>query len=326
MTEVGPGDIVAVAKLKDTATGDTLCDEKDAGEVPEPLPVARPVITFALKPKAQGRRGQDRPARCTASSRRTRPSRSAATRRPRRCCSSGMGQVHVEITVEKMKRKFGVEVELAPPQGPLPRDDQGPRRGRRGQAQEADRRPRPVRRLLHRHRADRARRGLRVRRRHRRRRRSRASSSPRSRRASANRMARGVLAGFPVVDVKVPLSTASTTTSTRPTSPSRWPAPRASRPRFKQCQAHPARADREARGHRPRRAMGDVIGDINQRRGRVLGMDAQGRNQIIKAQSSPCPRCLKYAPDLRSMTGGRGDLHHGVLALRRAPRPRSPRR
>jgi elongation factor G len=55
----------------------------------------------------------------------------------------------------------------------------------------------------------------------------------------------------------------------------------------------------------PDENMGDIMGDINSRRGRVLGMDAKGKNQIIKAQV-PMSETLKYSADLRSMTGGRG--------------------
>ena len=51
--------------------------------------------------------------------------------------------------------------------------------------------------------------------------------------------------------------------------------------------------------------MGDIMGDLNSRRGKVLGMDSKGRNQIINAQI-PMAECLSYAPELRSMTGGRG--------------------
>jgi len=60
----------------------------------------------------------------------------------------------------------------------------------------------------------------------------------------------------------------------------------------------------------PEDSMGDVMGDINSRRGRVLGMDAKGRNQVIKAQV-PMAEMLKYAPDLNSMTGGRGSFTMG---------------
>jgi elongation factor G len=55
----------------------------------------------------------------------------------------------------------------------------------------------------------------------------------------------------------------------------------------------------------PEDFMGDIMGDLNSRRGKVLGMDNAGRNQIIKAQV-PMSEFLTYAPDLRSMTGGRG--------------------
>ena len=57
----------------------------------------------------------------------------------------------------------------------------------------------------------------------------------------------------------------------------------------------------------PEDFMGDIMGDLNSRRGRVLGMDSKGKNQIVKALV-PMAEVLTYAPDLRSMTGGRGNF------------------
>jgi predicted membrane GTPase involved in stress response len=69
--------------------------------------------------------------------------------------------------------------------------------------------------------------------------------------------------------------------------------------------------------------MGDIMGDLNSRRGRVLGMESEGKNQIINAQV-PMAEFQTYAPDLRSMTGGRGIYRHGVFPLRRGARPHRP--
>ena len=58
----------------------------------------------------------------------------------------------------------------------------------------------------------------------------------------------------------------------------------------------------------PDECMGDVIGDLNSRRGKVFGMDTQGHTQVIKTRV-PMSEVLKYAPDLRSITSGRGEFH-----------------
>ena len=115
--EIKAGDLGAVAKLKDTLTNDTLGDKSDA-------------VTFAadVVPGAGARlrdRAEDAAAtktrsapRCTASRRRIRRSATAAIRRPRSCCSHGQGQLHIEVTVAKLKRRFGVDVNLKPPRIP----------------------------------------------------------------------------------------------------------------------------------------------------------------------------------------------------------------
>ena len=68
----------------------------------------------------------------------------------------------------------------------------------------------------------------------------------------------------------------------------------------------------------PEDAMGDVMGDLNGRRGRVLGMDSQGKIQVIKAQA-PMAEVLKYAIDLNAMTGGRGTFKTGFSHYEEVP-------
>jgi elongation factor G len=68
----------------------------------------------------------------------------------------------------------------------------------------------------------------------------------------------------------------------------------------------------------PDEYMGDVIGDLNSRRGKVLGMDSLGHNQIIKGQA-PLAEILRYAPDLRSMTSGRGTFTYSHSHYEEAP-------
>jgi len=68
----------------------------------------------------------------------------------------------------------------------------------------------------------------------------------------------------------------------------------------------------------PEDFMGDIMGDLNSRRGRVLGMDSKGKNQIVKALV-PMAEVLTYAPDMRSMTGGRGSFTMKFLQYDEVP-------
>ena len=145
-TELGPGDIGAVAKLKDVVTGDTLCADGDARQLPgHRLPGA--AHELRRHAEEQGRRGQGHARPCAASPKKTPCSRSTATTQTGEMIVGGMSQVHVEVTCrahEAPLRRRGRSQAAA---RAVPRDHQGHRQGR-GQAQEADRRPRPVRRHL----------------------------------------------------------------------------------------------------------------------------------------------------------------------------------
>ena len=112
----GPGTFAAVAKLKDTVTGETLCDETKPIILPAPAP-PKTVVTFAVEPKSRG----DEDKVYSSISRLIEEDPSLAQGRnaeTKEILLSGMGQVHIEATVEKLKRKFGVEVNLKTPKVP----------------------------------------------------------------------------------------------------------------------------------------------------------------------------------------------------------------
>ena len=169
VAELHAGDIGAVAKLKDTLTGDALGD-KSAPIVFPKVKLAEPAISFAIEPKSRG----DEDKLSTAIHRMLEEDlllRFSRDPQTKEFLLSGAGQQHVEVAVSKLKRRFNIEVTLKGAEDSLPRDHS--RQGRRaGQAQETDRRPRPVRRLLDQGGASGAGRGLRVRERHLRRRHS----------------------------------------------------------------------------------------------------------------------------------------------------------
>ncbi len=217
--EAGPGDFVVLMKLKDAHTGDTLCD-RDAPVVLPAVPRShnRPVA-YAVHAKT----GDDKAAAALHKLIEEDPSLELA-RSPDtgEMLLQGMGQAHIEVTVERVKRKHGVEITLAPPIAGLPRDHHRAVQGA-GQVQAPDRRPRPVRRRARRALPEgRAARGSSSRTRSSAAP-SRASSSPRSRRASAARSAPGRSPATRWWTSRRSSSSAATTTSTAPTWRSRSP-------------------------------------------------------------------------------------------------------
>ena len=166
---LGPGEIGVVAKLKDTLTGDTLSDETSAVILPG-IAFPEPAISFAIQPKSRG----DEDKISTALHRMEEEDPTLHHHydpETKQLLVSGIGQLHVEVVVERMKRKYNVDVSLLPPRIPYKETVEGSLGGA-GQVQEADGRARPVRRHLAEDRAADARQRLRVRRRHLRRRRA----------------------------------------------------------------------------------------------------------------------------------------------------------
>lgn len=297
-----PGAIVAVAKLKDTVTGDTLCAEKPGLVLsfPDPLP---PVISYACSPKEKG----DEEKTYAAINRLVEEDESLSLQRDARTGDmllSGMGQVHIETTLDKLKRKFGGEVVLETPKVPYLETIrkkvtgiQGKYKkqsGGRGQYGDAviDMEPTPqgegyvfddkiVGGVIPR------------------------QFIPAVDKGIAERCLQGVLAGYQMVDFKVSLIFGSY----HSVDSSEMAFKVAGSMAFQKAAAAASPTILEPIMNMevicPEDAMGDVMGDLNSRRGKVLGMDAKGSSQVIKALV-PLAEVLRYAPDLTSMTGGRG--------------------
>jgi elongation factor G len=119
--------------------------------------------------------------------------------------------------------------------------------------------------------------------------------------------AKGVLAGYPVVDFKISLTDGSYHTVDSSEMAFKIAGSMAFQKGVMDCQPILLEPIVNIDIEIPEEYMGDVIGDLNSRRGRVQGMDTNGSNQIIKGQV-PLAEILKYAPDLRSMTSGRGNF------------------
>lgn len=304
MTEAGPGDIVAVAKLKETATGDTLCDEanKIIFSSLEPLPS---LISYAMEPKSKG--DEDKIFTSISKLLEEDPTlkldRDAQTKE---ILISGMGQVHIETMVEKLKRKFGVEVNLNPPKVPyketIKRTVKGvvyrhkKQSGGRGQFAEVHFDVFPLEEGKG-FEFEQALAGMNVPR----------NFVPAVEKGIIEALPFGVLAGYPVVDVKVRFYDGKSHEVDSSEMAFKIAASMCFKKGLKEAKPTMLEPIVNLTVTVPEEHMGDVIGDLNSRRGKVLGMDVKGKKQVIRAQV-PMAEVLNYVPDLTSITGGRGSF------------------
>ncbi|MDL1969796.1 MAG: elongation factor G [Candidatus Desulfofervidaceae bacterium] len=300
LQEVKVGDIAAVAKLKETLTNDTLCDEKSpiVFKAAEPLPS---VISFAIEPKSKGdeekiysslvKLAEEDPA--------LRLERDSQTKE---LILSGTGQLHIENTIEKLKRKYGVEVTLKSPKIPYKETIKGKAKaqgkykkqtGGRGQYGDAWIEIEPLPRGEGFEFVDKIVGGVIPR-----------NYIPAVEKGIKGAMAEGILAGYPVVDVRVYLVDGSY----HPVDSSDMAFQIAGSMAFKKAfmEAKPILLEpvMKLAITVPDELMGDVIGDINSRRGKVLGFEAKSKYQVITALV-PMAEILTYASDLTSITGGK---------------------
>ncbi len=298
-----PGDIAGVAKLKDTVTGDTLCFEK-APVIFDKVEIPHPIMSFAIEPKTRG--DEDKIAssihRLTEEDPTIVFSRNVQTKE---MILSGMGQVHIEVNIEKMKRKFGVEVNLNTPKVPYLETIKGKtnvqgkykkQSGGRGQFGDCWIDIEPLPRGGGFEFKDKIVGGV-----------IPGQYRPAVEKGIVEAAAKGVIAGYPVVDFRINLTFGSYHTVDSSEMAFKIAGSMAFQKGVMECQPILLEPIVNIDIEVPDEYMGDVIGDLNSRRGRVQGMDTNGTNQVIKGQV-PLAEILKYAPDLRSMTSGRGNF------------------
>ncbi len=297
----GPGSIVAIAKLKETTTGDTICDEtaKIKYKCAEPLST---LISFAIESKAKGDEDkiyisltkliEEDPA--------LKLERNAETKE---ILLSGMGQVHIETTIEKMKRKFNVEVLLNTPKVPYKETIkkkvrvQGKHKkqsGGHGQYGDCWIQMEPLPRGKGFEFVDAIVGGV-----------IPKTYIPAVEKGIQEARITGVLAGFECVDFRATLDYGSFHAVDSSEMAFKVAGSLAFKKACKEAKPVLLEPIMEVTVTTPDDFMGDIMGDLNGRRGRVLGMDNVGKNQVIKA-NVPMAEFLTYAPDLNSMTGGRG--------------------
>ncbi len=299
--QIVAGDIVAVAKLKETTTGDTFCQEK-APIIYEKMVVPPPIMTFAIEPKSRG----DEEKITTALHRLLEEDPTlhfSRNEQTKEMILSGMGQIHIEVAVEKMKRKFGVEVNLNVPKVPYKETIKGKtniqgkykkQSGGRGQFGDCWIDIEPLPRGGGFEFLDKIVGGV-----------IPQQYRPAVEKGIVEAMEGGVIAGYPVVDIRVSLVDGSYHTVDSSEMAFKVAGSLGFKKGVMLCQPTLLEPIVNIFIEVPDEYMGDVIGDLNSRRGKVLGMDTKGAIQIIKGQV-PLAEILKYAPDLRSMTSGRG--------------------
>jgi elongation factor G len=297
----GPGSIVAVAKLKETATGDTLCDEANQilYSATPPLPT---LISYALAPKSKG--DEDKVFISLSKLLEEDPSlRIDRLAETKEIILHGQGQIHIETTVERLKRKFNVEVQLNIPKVPYRETIkkkvrvQGRHKkqtGGHGQFGDCWVQFEPQPRGKGFEYVDAIVGGAIPR-----------QYIPAVEKGIVESAQRGVLAGFPCVDFKATADDGSYHAVDSSEMAFKIAGSLAFRKAAEQADPVLLEPVMKVTVVAPDEFMGDIMGDLNSRRGRVLGMENAGKNQIINAYV-PMAEFQTYAPDLRSMTGGRG--------------------
>ena len=302
--EAGPGDIVAVAKLKSTVTGDTICDE--AAPIVFPVPKSlEPVVSFAVEAKSKGDEEKVFAAinKMLVEDQTLRLSRNDQTKE---MILSGMGQVHIDTTLEKLKRKYGVEMVLNAPKVAYKETIKGKavkvqgkykkQTGGKGQYGDAVIDMEPMPRGEGFVFEDRIVGGVIPR-----------QFIPAVEKGIVEAMANGVISGNPVVDIKVGLVFGSYHDVDSSEMSFKIAGSMAFKKAFMECKPTILEPVMLLTVTVPDEFMGDVMGDISSRRGKLLGTEAKGKKQVIKAHV-PQVEILSYAPTLTSMTGGRGSF------------------
>ncbi|MDJ0816718.1 MAG: elongation factor G [Desulfobacterales bacterium] len=297
----GPGSIVAMAKLKETLTGHTLCDDsaKVVYKCVDPLPS---LISFAISAKSKG--DEDKIFSSMVKLLEEDPSlKLDRISETKEIILSGLGQIHIETTVEKLKRKFNVEVVLNTPKVPYRETIkkkirvQGKHKkqtGGHGQFGDCWIQLEPLPRGKGFEFKDAIVGGV-----------IPKTYIPAVEKGVVEAAQKGVLAGFLCVDFKVTLDDGSFHAVDSSEMAFKIAGSLAFKKAAEQAQPILLEPIMNVTITTPEDFMGDIMGDLNGRRGKVLGMDSAGRNQVIKA-NVPMSEFLTYAPDLRSMTGGRG--------------------
>jgi elongation factor G len=303
VAELGAGDIGAIAKLKETRAGDVLCDEQRQISV-RSLDLPAPVMAFSYEPRSKG----DEEKAATAVRRLSEEDPTLDVHRDPQTGEqiiAGLTQVHVEVLVERMKERFGAEIELHPPRVPYQETIRQPaaaharykkQTGGKGQFADCAIEIEPGEDGEGLEFIDKIK-GAAI----------PGGFIPAVEKGVVEAMQHGTVAGYPVKDVRVRLVDGKH----HDTDSSEMAFKIAGAMAFKQAmeEADPVLLEPIVKLTVvcPDEVVGDVIGDVSSRRGRPLGMEAKGSTTEVRAEV-PMAEVLDFAPDLRAISGGRADF------------------
>jgi len=315
MAVVHSGDIGALVKLKDTHTGDTLCDKREPVQVP-PLEFPDPTIDFAVHATSKG--DEEKMATGLAALRNEDPTFVVEVNPElKQTILHGQGELHLDVIVKKLKNTYGIDVELEQPKIPyretITKKTETSYRhkkqtGGRGQFGDVSIRIEPLPRGKGFEFVDAITGGV-----------IPAKFIPSVEKGVVERMTEGPLSGNQVVDVRVTLFYGSFHTVDSSDMAFKIAGSMAFRNGFLECAPVLLEPIYDLDILAPDSNTGDVMGDMSSRRGKIMGMEPAGKYQRVKAQA-PLAELFKYSTSLRSMTGGRG--RHGQKFSHYEPVPK----
>jgi elongation factor G len=314
-TETGPGDIGAVAKLKETRAGDWLASRDERILMPS-IKLPAPVMAFAVEPKSKG----DEDKVFTSLRRLQEEDPTIDLHRDPQTGEqivAGLSQVHVEVIVERLRSRFGAEVKLKPPRVPYQETIRKSAKahgrhkkqtGGRGQFGDCHIEIEPLEPGSGFEFVNAIKGGV-----------IPTGFIPAVEKGVLEAMSEGVVAGFPVKDVRVRLYDGSYHTVDSSEMAFKVAGSMAMRQALSEATPVLLEPVMLATISVPEDSVGDVIGDLNSRRGRPLGMEPTGGGMTEVKAEVPMSELLSYAPDLRSITGGQGEFTMEFLRYEEVP-------
>jgi len=305
--EFGPGDIGAVAKLKETRAGDWLASRDEPISMPS-IKLPAPVMAFAIGRAGAGSTGDEDKA-FTALRRLQEEDPTIDLHRDPQTGEqilAGLSQVHVEVIVERLRARFGVEVTLKPPRVPYQETIRRPAKahgrhkkqtGGRGQFGDCHIEIEPLEPGVGFEFVNAIKGGV-----------IPTGFIPAVEKGVQDAMQAGIVAGYPVKDVRVRLYDGSYHTVDSSEMAFRVAGSLAMKQALEQAGPVLLEPIMLVTVNAPEVTVGDVIGDLNSRRGRPLGMEPVGSGMTEIKAEVPMSEMLSYAPDLRSVTGGQGEF------------------
>jgi elongation factor G len=302
--EIKAGDLGAVAKLKDTLTNDTLGDKNDSIAFP-PVKFPEPVLAYAIEPKSRG--DEDKISTAMRRLEEEDPSiRYSRDPQTKELLLYGQGQLHIEVTVAKLKRRFGVDVNLKPPRIPYRETIKAAteahgrhkkQTGGHGQFGDCKIKVEPLARGADFEFVDDIFGGSIPR-----------QFVPAVEKGIQDARTRGYLAGYPMVDFRVTVFDGSYHDVDSNELSFKLAGSLAFKDAMTRAKPTILEPIMNVEIYAPSDFAGDLMGDLNGRRGRISGMDTRGPMTVIKAQV-PMAEMLTYEQHLTSATGGRGSYH-----------------